>query len=60
MSSIEELMRYAKDSKCACSVCHNLRQMLMAKMYTNLEEMKQKIKDMEDAKEDSDTIDANT
>lgn len=52
MSSIEELTQYAKNSQCACRVCFTLRQMLMAKMYANLEEMKQKIKDMEDVKED--------
>jgi hypothetical protein len=48
---MEELMQYAKGSQCACYVCATLRKMLIAQLYSNLQLMKQQLKDMEDAKE---------
>ena len=46
MSSLEELMKLAKNSQCACKVCALLRQALMAQMYQEVVKLQNQIKSM--------------
>jgi len=49
MLEINELMRLAKDSRCACKVCQILRKELLAQAYQEIQRLRQAMNDIEDA-----------
>lgn len=53
-NQFDDLMRHAKDSQCACYTCKTLRQILVTKLYAELNQTKEMLRDLKGAQSTSD------